>query len=166
MRLRLAGLDDIAFIMATERRPGYEGRVGRWTEAEHRTGLAASGTAYLIGETEAGEAAAFAIIQSIGDAHGNLYLKRIAVAQPGAGTGARFLIAITDWAFRETEAYRFWLEVFADNARARHVYRRCGFTEEGTARAANRRADGDRVDLVVMSVLKPEWNDRTDDPVK
>jgi hypothetical protein len=52
MRLRPAVLDDLPFIMATERRPGYEGRVGRWTEAEHRTGLAASGTAYLIGETE------------------------------------------------------------------------------------------------------------------
>jgi hypothetical protein len=30
---------DIPFIMATERLPGYEELVGRWSEAEHRAAL-------------------------------------------------------------------------------------------------------------------------------
>jgi len=155
--LRRAGSDDLPFIMATERLPGYEGKVGRWTEAEHRAALADPAQAYLIGAVEGDEAVAFAIIQAIGDAHGNLCLKRIAVTQPGRGIGRRFLSAITDWVFRETGAYRFWLEVLADNEGARHVYRICGFVEEGVARAAYRLSNGKRVDLAVMSILRPEW---------
>ena len=162
LKLRRAGLDDLAFIMATERLPGYEGKVGRWTEAEHRVALACSTGAYLIGTAEDGEAVAFAIIQAIGSAHGNLYLKRIAVTQPGAGIGRRFLAAATGWVFQETDAYRFWLEVLADNARARHVYRTGGFVEEGAARLAYRLADGQRIDLVIMSILRPEWNATAD----
>ena len=158
MRLRRAGLDDLAFIMATERLPGYEDKVGRWTEAEHRASFASPTDAYLIGETEDGEAVAFAIVQAIGSAHGNLYLKRIAVTQPGLGIGRNFLAVVTVWVFRETDAYRFWLEVLGDNARARHVYRAAGFIEEGAARSAYLLADGKRVDLVIMSVLRSEWS--------
>ena len=158
--LRRAGPEDLAFIMATERLPGYEGKVGRWTETEHQDALAASDQAYLLGEAEDGEAVAFAILQALGDPHGNIYLKRIAVTQPGTGTGRRFLAAVTGWVFRETEAHRFWLEVLGNNARARHVYRAGGFVEEGAARAAYRLADGNRVDLVTMSILRPDWNAR------
>ena len=131
--LRRGGLDDLPFFMATERRPGYQGQVGRWPEDEHRTALAAPSQAYLIGLDEDRAPVAFAIIQAIGDAHGNTYLKRIAVTQPGQGVGRCFLAAVTGWVFRETDAHRFWLEVLATNARARHVYRTSGFTEEGAA---------------------------------
>jgi diamine N-acetyltransferase len=158
--LRRGGLDDLPFFMATERLPGYQGKVGRWPEEEHRTALASPTQAYLIGLDEDRTQVAFAIIQAIGDAHGNAYLKRIAVTQPGQGVGRRFLAAATGWVFRETDAHRFWLEVLADNARARHVYQTSGFAEEGAARDAYLLADGTRVDLVVMSILRSEWNDQ------
>ena len=161
LTLRRAGLDELPFFMATERLPGYEGKVGRWTEVEHRAALAVSSNAYLIGMNDDGEPVAFAIIQAIDDAHGNVYLKRIAVTQPGAGIGRRFLAQVTDWVFRGTEAHRFWLEVLADNARARHVYGAGRFVEEGTARAAYLLRTGARTDLVTMSILRREWEDRT-----
>jgi RimJ/RimL family protein N-acetyltransferase len=164
--LRRGGLDDLPFFMATERRPGYEGKVGRWQEDEHRHALAAPSQAYLIGLDDDRTPVAFAIIRAIGDAHGNTYLKRIAVTQPGQGVGRRFLAAVTGWVFRETAAHRFWLEVLATNARARHVYRTSGFTEEGAAREGYRLADGTRVDLVVMSMLRSEWNEPPIDPLR
>ena len=34
-----AGEDDLPFIMATERREGYDAFVGRWDEARHREAL-------------------------------------------------------------------------------------------------------------------------------
>jgi ribosomal protein S18 acetylase RimI-like enzyme len=154
------GPDDLPFFMTTERLPGYQGKVGQWPEDEHRAALADPNQAYLIGLDADRTAVAFAIIQAIASAHGNTYLKRIAVTQPDKGVGRRFLAAVTGWVFRETGAHRFWLEVLATNARARHVYETSGFTEEGSAREGYLLADGTRVDLVVMSILRREWNDQ------
>lgn len=136
--------------------------VGRWSEAEHLAALATPNYAYLLGTAEGGTPAAFAIVRDIDDGHGNVCLKRIAVASPGAGFGGRFLGAVVDWAFRETSVHRLWLDVLADNARARHVYRARGFVEEGIMREAYRLPDGNRIDLALMSLTRPDWVLRAD----
>jgi RimJ/RimL family protein N-acetyltransferase len=61
------------------------------------------------------------------------------------------------WVFAETEVYRFWLTVLPDNARARHVYASHGFLEEGVLRGVFRFSDGRRGDLVMVSILRPDW---------
>jgi len=104
-----------------------------------------------------GERMSFAIIRDLNDAHGNICLKRIAVAVPGQGIGSRFLGMVVRWVFTETGAYRLWLDVLADNARARHVYRAHGFVEEGLLRAAYKLPDESRIDLILMSLLRPDW---------
>ena len=157
IRLRPAGPEDIAFIMATERMPGFEKLVGRWSEDAHRTALAAAGHAYLLGIDAAGERAGFAIVRDLDDAHGNVCLKRIAVTAPGRGIGGAFAGALVRWAFTQSAAHRLWLDVMAHNARARHVYSSHGFVEEGVMRGAYLGADGGRVDLVLMSLLRPDW---------
>ena len=100
--LRLARQSDLPFIMATERLPGFEKMVGRWSEPEHLAALARPNHAYLLGTNTAGECAAFAIIRDLDDPHGNLCLKRIAVTNPGRGFGGKFLGLVVDWAFSET----------------------------------------------------------------
>jgi diamine N-acetyltransferase len=99
----------------------------------------------------------FAIIRDLDDPHGNVCLKRIAIASPGRGYGTPFLGMVLDWVFREATAYRVWLDVLADNDRARHVYMRGGFTEEGLLRRAYKLPDESRIDLILMSILRPEW---------
>ena len=47
--LRRGGVEDISHIMATERRPGYDLIVGRWTEAAHLAAIANPAYAYLVG---------------------------------------------------------------------------------------------------------------------
>ena len=148
---------DIPFIMATERVPGFEKMVGRGSEADHLAALRAPGYAYFLGVTAAGERMAFAIIRDINDAHGNVCLKRIAVAVPGQGIGSKFLGMVVRWIFTETDAYRLWLDVLADNARARHVYLSHGFVEEGLLRNAYKLTDDRRIDLILMSLLRPDW---------
>ncbi len=160
VRLRPAQPDDIPFIMATERLPGFDKMVGRWSEETHRTALATAGHAYLLGIDAAGERAAFAIVRDLDDAHGNVCLKRIAVTAPGRGVGGGFVGAIVRWAFTQTAAHRLWLDVMAHNARARHVYAAHGFVEEGVMRGAYRGTDGERIDLVLMSLLRPDWQAR------
>src|SRR5262249_6829786 len=132
--------------------------VGRWPEEDHLAALAAPGYAYFLGMNAAGERIAFAIIRDLDDAHGNACLKRIVAAVPGQGIGSRFLGMVIRWVFTKTDAYRLWLHVLADNARARRVYLSHGFVEEGLLRDAYRLADESRIDLVLMSLLRPGWH--------
>lgn len=157
VHLRPGRPDDIAFIMATERVPGFERMVGRSSEEQHRAALTMADHAYLLAIDAAGERTAFAIVRDLADAHGNVWLQRLAVPSPGRGVGSRFLREILRWVFAQTATYRFWLFVMPDNARARHVYASHGFAEEGVLRGAYRFSDGARADLVLMSLLRPDW---------
>jgi diamine N-acetyltransferase len=155
--LRLAGPADLDFVMATERLPGYDALTARWTLAEHVAALQREDNRYLIGASRSGEPAGFAIVERITDPHEGAKLKRIAVAQPGSGFGQPFMRDILAWVFGNTPAPRIWLDVFVYNERARHVYRRVGFRDDGLLRQAYVLPGGERVDRVIMSLLRSEW---------
>jgi len=124
--------------------------------------MASSNYAYFIGESGDGAVAAFAILRDLEDAHGNLYLKRIAVARPDEGVGGAFLGLVIAWAFAHTAAHRFSLDCFADNARAQRVYQKLGFSRDGVLRQAYLAADGSRLDLTMMALTRPEWTARAE----
>jgi len=160
IKLTRAAALDIPFVMAAERRPGYELFVGQWTESQHREVLDDPNSTYLLGAQNDGTFQGFAMLRDLNEPNGNLYLKRIAVMEAERGFGQAFLAAVTDWVFAETRAHRFWLEVVEDNMRARHVYAKLGFTDEGRERETYWRADGTRGSHRLMSILRPEWNTR------
>jgi RimJ/RimL family protein N-acetyltransferase len=83
---------------------------------------------------------------------------RILVGPEGRdrGLGSEATRLMLRHAFTATDLFRVELSVFAFNPRARHVYERAGFTVEGTRRAALV-FDGERVDDLVMAVLRPQW---------
>jgi RimJ/RimL family protein N-acetyltransferase len=64
-----------------------------------------------------------------------------------------------EYAFIHLPVHRIELEVYAFNPRAYRVYEKAGFIVEGRRREAFR-FDGERVDAIVMSILKPEWESR------
>jgi len=154
--LRTATPADVAIIMAAERLPEAAAYVSRWNEARHLAGIAGDTTAYLIGGRGA-EPEGFAILGDLDESNGNVLLYRIVSVRPGTGFGGPFLSAVVDWTFRYTAAHRLWLDVVADNARARHVYERAGFVAEGVMRQSYVTVAGERVDLAIMSLLRPEW---------
>jgi RimJ/RimL family protein N-acetyltransferase len=160
LTLRAATLADIGAVMAIERSPDYERYVARSDEEEHRAMLSSPSHAYRVGVRESGAVEAFAVVRGLGDPHLNLYLKRIAVALPGQGVGAAFLSLVLDEAFGPMGAERFHLDCFADNVRAQRAYAKLGFTRDGVLRQAYRQADGTRTDLVMMAILKSEWESR------
>lgn len=129
--LARAGVADIPFIMATERRPGYEDLVGRFPQEEHRAHLADDNWLYFLGLDERGTPQGFAILQDRNKPGGGEFLRRIAVTDAGKGFGKPFLCAVIDWVFANSDATRFWLNVHNNNHRARHVYASLGFVEEG-----------------------------------
>jgi diamine N-acetyltransferase len=158
LAVRPASLHDLPAIMAIERTPGFEQHVGRSGEAEHRAMLASPAYAYRLGFKAGAEG--FAIISGVGDAHGNLYLKRIAVSRPDEGMGTVFLGLLLDEAFGPLCGERVFLDCFVDNARAQRAYEKLGFTRDGVLRKAYQRSDGTRADLVLMALLKSEWERR------
>ena len=159
LALRRAIEDDIPFIMACERRPGYEPFVGRWPEDQHRATLADPNFAYHIGIRDGG-AVGFTILRDLTGDSDSLYLKRIAVHEAGRGDGRAMLAATTDFVFAQTRFHRFWLEVVEANERARRMYRALGWVDEGRVREAFANGDGTRGSYIQMSILKPEWIDR------
>ena len=146
---------DIPFIMATERLPGYEKLVGRWSEEQHRAALADERYAYFIARA-ASQAIGFAIVRDWASGERVTCIKRIAVARPGEGHGKAFLAHLIGCIFRETDAYRIWLGVFPDNARARRAYEAVSFKAEGVARGSAF-FGGVYRDELVMALLRPEW---------
>ena len=155
--LRRATEADIPFIMETERKPGYDQFVGRYSADEHRAHLANPAFAYLIGENAEGASLGFVILMDLNRRDGNACVKRIAVSSPEKGVGTPLLAGSVDFAFLETNAHRLWLDVVSGNLRAQTVYRKVGFIQEGVLREAALLPDGSRSDFFLMSILRPEW---------
>jgi RimJ/RimL family protein N-acetyltransferase len=80
----------------------------------------------------------------------------------GKGYGTEAIELVLDHAFATTPLHRISLAVFAFNERARHVYKKVGFVEEGVLRDALL-WEGEWHDSVTMSVLRPEWQSRSKD---
>jgi RimJ/RimL family protein N-acetyltransferase len=76
------------------------------------------------------------------------------------GYGQEALGLLVDFAFRELNLYRIQLTVFAYNARAIRVYEKLGFRREGVFRAFLER-DGQRHDMLLYGLLRPEWQPGT-----
>jgi RimJ/RimL family protein N-acetyltransferase len=72
------------------------------------------------------------------------------------GYGTDALNAICDFGFGELRLERIWLDVYAENARARQSYEKGGFTLEGTMRRALFKRS-EFSDVHRMSLLREEW---------
>jgi RimJ/RimL family protein N-acetyltransferase len=72
------------------------------------------------------------------------------------GLGTEAVRMIVGYGFEQLGLHRISLEVYAFNPRARHVYEKVGFIEEGVLREALRYLD-EWVDATVMSILAHEW---------
>jgi len=74
----------------------------------------------------------------------------------GRGLGSEAVRLMVDHAFTSSDVHRIELEVYAFNARAMHVYERVGFVVEGRRRDALV-FDGERIDALIMAILRPDW---------
>ncbi|WP_431302660.1 GNAT family N-acetyltransferase [Sediminicoccus sp. BL-A-41-H5] len=155
LTLRRATEADLPFVMATERREGYDALVGRWDEARHRAALRDGRHAHLLGQAGA-EPIGFAILRDWASEERVTLIKRIAVAAPGQGWGRLLLSHVVEAAFRETPAHRLWLGVFPENLRARRAYEAVGFVAEGVARGSAF-FGGLHRDELIMAILRPDW---------
>lgn len=73
------------------------------------------------------------------------------------GYGREAIGLLIDWAFRNQNYERIWLDTWATNQRAIRCYEAIGFVEEGRQRRQIY-FDGQYVDVVLMGLLREEWN--------
>lgn len=159
MSVELATPADIPAITAIERLPGFDSLVGRWSAEEHAAEMAKPSALYFIMREE-GEPAGFVIIQRLGEGHDKAYLRRIAVATLGKGTGTRLINGVLDWLYMETDVNRIDLDVYIENERAKRCYEKAGFQVEGRLRDYHRNDDGTYRDMWLMSILRRDWAKR------
>jgi len=156
MEIRPATASDIPIIMELERLDSYEPLVGRWEADQHAAEIGNPSTRYLVAR-EGKEIVAFAILQGVTAPNACIPLRRIIARNPEHGVGSKFLGSVLDICFGELAAHRVELLVHLANERARRVYARIGFVEEGILRDLHRNKDGSFRSMRLMSILKPEW---------
>jgi diamine N-acetyltransferase len=159
MLLQHAVTDDIPAIVALERTEFARRFVGQWSEERHRAALIGGDARYLICKSDAGELQAYVILRGLSEDNRAIEVKRIVVAAPERGLGRKILTEVIRMAFEELGAHRLFLDVYEDNARARHLYEALGFVYEGAMREAAQR-DGAWFDLHLMSMLESEYRSR------
>ncbi|MBD2303948.1 GNAT family N-acetyltransferase [Chroococcidiopsis sp. FACHB-1243] len=157
MRSRTARPEDIDFFLAQEARAEFQNFIFSSSREQHQQYMNSQDCQYFIFQNDEIEAAiGYAILSGLTSLHGNICLVRIVMAKPGQGYGKQALRLLLDWVFTEYKAHRFWLDVFEDNHRARHVYQSVGFREEGLLREVVKQQDK-YASQVVMSILEQEY---------
>ena len=147
MNLRDATPGDLDFILEQESRADFADYLYRWPREQHLAALDNPDHRILLAEDETGPLA-YVILSGLTAPERSVELRRIAVAEPGRGLGQALLRVVIRLAFEELKAARLWLDVFADNPRARAAYRKVGFLEDGIEHESDQRP----VPLVVMSI--------------
>lgn len=159
MLLRPATPADLPALIALERAAEAALYVGQWPPERHAATLASPDARYFVVDAPSGGLAAYAILRGLAEDSGSIELKRLVVGQPGRGLGRQILTEILAFVFGQLHAHRLFLDVYDDNARARHLYTSLGFRQEGIMRHAARR-DGQWHDLHLMSILEDEYRAR------
>jgi RimJ/RimL family protein N-acetyltransferase len=160
LSFRYAVGSDAPFIMQTQGQQEVAAYVGSANEGEIAASLVDPDQAYLIALDDDRVPVGFAYLRQLRRPERSIELFRLAIADRNKGLGAAFLNLIMAEAFGPLNANRLWLDVFPENARARHVYQRLGFVEEGTLRDVYFQ-NGVFRSTIIMSILAREYQLRT-----
>ena len=157
VRLRPTMLSDLDFVISVEQDQSNLPFITPWERTQHEGAVRFPDFRHFI--VEAGPqyaSAGFVILQGCRNPHHSIELKRIVLQPKGQGLGRACVRLLTQMAFRDLGAHRFWLDVKSRNLRAQALYRSEGFVEEGRLRESVRSAEG-WDSLIVMSMLENEY---------
>ncbi|WP_042161275.1 GNAT family N-acetyltransferase [Paenibacillus gorillae] len=154
--LRNTAINDLDFVVNTEKDNENKAFIGQWTFEQHQQSLTDKDMLHFIIEDKLGEKVGYVILSGLLDSNKALCIKRIAINIKGQGYGKEVMKSIVEWAFEKTAAHRIWLDLMDFNQRARHIYESIGFVYEGTLRDSY--FNGESYEsMIVMSVLRHEY---------
>jgi len=152
---RSSTAEDLPFILTTEAQACQEGFVGQDDATTHRAWFDDPDVAHRV-ILRHGQAVGYLILRGLADRHEAVEVKRLCLTERGDGIGSAVIAWLLPWAFNERGSHRVWLDVYEDNLRARHLYKRAGLREEGRLRECIKGPAGYRT-LILMSILRAEW---------
>lgn len=79
----------------------------------------------------------------------------------GRGYGEKAVYEFLKFCFVKERLYRVFLHVFEWNKRAYNLYKKCGFKHEDMLRNHVKHINGEWHDVMVMGILKEEWERNT-----
>jgi len=160
VRLRPTMLSDLDFVISVEQDPANRPFITPWERTQHEGAVRFPDFRHFIVEAGSGtQAVGFVILQGCRNPHRSVEMKRIVLQAKGQGLGRACVRLLTQMAFRDLGAHRFWLDVKSLNTRALEFYRSEGFVEEGRLRESVKVGDG-YDSLIVMSMLENEYRAR------
>jgi ribosomal protein S18 acetylase RimI-like enzyme len=152
--LRKTEESDLDYILAAEHDPENCRFVIPWSREKHLEALCDPDLAHLIAQRE--RRIGYVILAGLLDPNQSIEFRRIVITEKGCGYGKATVGLVKEFAFQTHKAHRLWLDVKAQNHRARSVYEACGFSIEGTLRECLR-TKGGYDSLVIMSMLEQEY---------
>lgn len=155
--VREAGEDDLEYVMRLERAEGNRDFVFQNTYEEHKSNIdSTENMLFIVQDRESSEKSA-SILCSYKRPYDSFELRRIVIETKCKGTGSELITALIKYAFEVMKANRFWLDVFTDNDRAVHLYKKLGMVHEGTMRQSYKDYSGQYRDQMIFSILKDEY---------
>lgn len=154
LSLRCTQAKDLDFVLRAEQ--GSENRpyIIPWLRERHEQALSDRNLAHLI--VQVNIPVGFVILAGLLDENQAIELRRIVMIDKGKGYGRRTIEFVKHLAFETYQAHRLWLDVKANNHRAKAIYQAAGFSEEGILRECLKSETGYE-SLVIMSMLRQEY---------
>jgi diamine N-acetyltransferase len=157
IELRRTAANDLPYVLSAEGDEDSRRFIAVWPEEQHRAALNDPNIEHwIIASKPQSQPIGFAILAGLQGEHRSIEFMRIVVTDKGKGYGRAAVRAIKRHAFDTLSAHRLWLDVKEHNTRARAVYAKEGFRDEGTLRECLKGPAGFE-SLVVMSVLEHEY---------
>lgn len=156
LTLRATAAADLQDVGAWEAEPDTAVWLGRTGRDWHARALNDPDQEHLIG-MDAGVPIGFVVLAGL-RAREMIELQRMVVsaAHRGGGRGRALLAAAVTRAYNRQGARGVWLDVKAENRRARALYESAGFAATETRADAVPEPDGTRSDLIIMTHAGPE----------
>jgi diamine N-acetyltransferase len=144
--------EDAKYVVDLCALPHASGFVVVPTVDQVRSALDAPGATTFIVESD-GRRVGLVRLASVGEPPWLVEFRLLVIEEPRKGYGRAAVRWLQQHAFAGLRAHRVYLEVAAGNARARALYERAGFVQEGVFRDGFRASDGTYHDLVAYGML-------------
>ena len=154
---RYTQVEDLEFVISSERANDNVQFVGQWTKEQHVNALSHKDILHIIIEDSATyKPIGYLIMAGVENSNHSIEFRRIVICEKGKGLGKETLKLIKKVAFEQLKAHRLWLDVRDKNIRAQNLYKSEGFTQEGILRDCIF-YNGNYESLIVMSILENEY---------
>ena len=135
VRARKSRESDLEFILAMENDVANRDFVLQWPREKHLSLMADKTVGHLVFESiDHRPLIGYAILKGWDSTDRILHFNRLVIGEKGKGYGRDAMRLVKKIAFEQLHVHRLWLDVFADNEPAIHLYRSEGFVDEGTQR--------------------------------